>query len=74
MHEPAAINLLSFLGVDAPGKNLSRPQRRCVVERPGILVKGKPSAKEPAKINFNAWRAAQRARLDRVPISAFAQN
>jgi hypothetical protein len=30
---------------------------------PGILVKGRLSEKEPAKTNFDAWRAAQPALL-----------
>jgi hypothetical protein len=55
--------------VDAPRKNLSRPQRQCDVKRPAILVKGKLSEKEPAKTNFDAWRAAQLEPPNKVPTS-----
>jgi hypothetical protein len=47
-------------------KNLSRPQRRCDVKHLVILVRGRPSEKEPAKTNFDAWRAAQPALLGKV--------
>ena len=42
----------------------SRSQRRCDVKHLVILVRGRPSEKEPAKTNFDAWRAAQLAPLD----------
>jgi hypothetical protein len=44
----------------------SRPQRRCDVKHLVILVRGRPSEKEPAKTNFDAWRAAQPALLGKV--------
>src|SRR6185312_5581092 len=53
---------------DAPGKNQSRPQRRCDVKRLVILVKRKLSEKEPAKTNFDAWRGAQPAPQGKVRI------
>jgi len=42
MHEPAAINS----EVDAPGKNLSRPQRRCEVKR--LVIWSKEAERERA--------------------------
>src|SRR6476659_11138278 len=61
-------SICCLLEVVAVRKNLRRPQRRCDVKPLMILAKGKRSEKEPAKTNFDAWRAAQPALLGRVRI------
>ena len=63
---PCCDQFAAFSVVDALRKNLSRPQRRCDVKRLVILVKRKLSENEPAKTNFDAWRAAQPALLGKV--------
>jgi hypothetical protein len=53
---------------DEPRKNRSRPRQiRCDVKGLVILAKRKLSEKEPAKTNFDAWKAAQPEPLRKIP-------